>query len=46
MEIPEELQAILNETFAEWKRDADTAPLQVCFPAEVIERLKTLGPPR
>jgi hypothetical protein len=42
---PEELREMFDATFAEWKRDADTAPLPVYFPDEVIESLKTLGPP-
>jgi hypothetical protein len=42
---PEDLQQLFKATYAEWKRDADTAPLTVILPDEVVKRLNTLGVP-
>ena len=45
MNLPDNFRALMAQAYAEWKRDADTAPLGVIFPPEVIKRLEALGPP-
>jgi hypothetical protein len=39
---PEEYKRLLKETFAEWREEANTAPLPICFPEEVLEKLETV----
>jgi hypothetical protein len=39
---PEELKELLNQTWAEWYADANTAPLPIGFPPEVITKLENI----
>jgi hypothetical protein len=39
---PEEFRELLKQTFAEWREDANTAPLPICFPSEVVVKLQNI----
>jgi hypothetical protein len=39
---PEEFQRLLDQIFAEWHEDANTAPLPIGFPPEVFAKLEAI----
>jgi len=42
---PEDFKQTFAETWAEWVKEGKAGSIQIGFPAEVIDRVKTLGPP-
>ena len=42
---PEDFKQTFAETWAEWVKKGEAGPMQIGFPAEVIDRVNTLGPP-
>jgi hypothetical protein len=42
---PEDFKQTFAETWAEWVKESKAGSMQIGFPAEVIDRVNTLGPP-
>jgi hypothetical protein len=42
---PEGLKQTFAETWAEWVKEGKAGAMQIGFPAEVMDRVNTLGPP-